>query len=79
MITMTICLILSNLLWFLITAYLIWFVTGRPQVPGMPKKDQEPVEPEQREATDEEILKNFKKELQFNPDELPEVEDKSVE
>lgn len=51
---MMITIILTNVLWFLITAYLVWHITGRPVIISPRKKGEEL--PLVEEATDEEIL-----------------------
>ena len=76
---MIISLVVSNVLWFLVTAYLIWFVTGRPNVPGIvTHKVAAPTEEVFPEASDEQILAAFKS-GGYNIDEIPDVEDGEIE
>jgi len=85
---MLIAIIFTNLLWFLITSYLIWHITGRPVItmPWSKKDDRQEIVPE---ASDADILSVMKSKQEYDlsgrtadkydAQGIPEVEENEVE
>lgn len=79
-------LIFTNLLWFFLTSYLVWFVTGRPKLVSFKKRE---MKPDIEEATDEQINRVMKLgqtiasenplNARYDINDIPPVEEREVE